>query len=81
MTDDVELIRAHDSALGATLDVPLPSAEPVAHPACLVATEPAAKTRGLVYRGVRKIYRSLKRVDPLRPLLEKLRDGFRRVRS
>lgn len=78
MTAGVELIHVRDSALGATLDVPPPSVEPVSSPASVVVTGFYRDVRGLAYRGARTIYRSLKRVEPLQPLLEKLRDRVRR---
>lgn len=74
----VELIHVRDSALGAVLDVPPPSVEPEHHPASLIATGFFKDMRSLAYRGARKIYRSLKRVEPLQPVLVKLRDQVRR---
>jgi hypothetical protein len=74
----VELVHVRDATLGAELDVPPPPIEPVRQPASLIATELAHDVRGLAYRGARKAYRALKRVEPLQPLLQKLRDRIRR---
>lgn len=65
----VELVHARDGALGAALDVPPPSLEPVSTTTIWASEE----LRGLAYRGARKVYRSLKRIGPLQPLLEKAR--------
>jgi hypothetical protein len=69
----MELVHLRDSALAVVLDVSPPSLEPVSVPASGVSEN----VRGMAYRGTRKIYRSLKRVEFLQPLLEKLRDNVR----
>lgn len=76
----VELVHARDAALGAALDVPPPSVAPVNRPASPFASKFAHDVRGLAFLGVRMIYRSLKRVEPLQPVLQILRDKVRRQR-
>ena len=78
MAAGAELIRARDAALGAALDVPPPSVEPAPAPVSAIARTLSGDVRGLAYRGARKIYRLLKRIGPLRPLLQGLRDKIRR---
>ena len=78
VTAGVELVHARDPALGAALDVLPPSVAPVTSSASLLAAELTQDMRGLAYRGLRKIYRSLKRVELLQPALQRLRDKVRR---
>jgi hypothetical protein len=78
VTAGVELVHVRDSALGAALDVPPLSVDPVSSPSTAIATGLYPDSRGLAWRGARKIYQSLKRVEPLQPVLQKLRDEFRR---
>jgi len=78
VTAGVELIHARDPALGAALDVPPPSVAPVNRSTSLLAPEFTQDISGLAYRGVRKIYRSLKRVELLQPALPRLHDKVRR---
>ena len=77
MAASVELVHVRDSALGAVLDVPPPSVDPVLNPATQSASGVFGDMKGLAYRGARKVYRSLKRVESLQPMLAKLRDQVR----
>jgi hypothetical protein len=73
----VELIYARDSVLGATLDVPPPSVDIGAGPIGNALDAAPGEKRGLAYRAARKIYRHLKRVEALQPILEELKQRVR----
>lgn len=73
----VELVYVRDSALGTALNVPPPSVELAHARESPVATGIFKDMKGLAYRGARKVYRSLQQVEPLQPVLAKLRDQVR----
>ena len=73
----VELVYVRDSALGTALNVPPPSVELAHAPESPIATGIFKDMKGLAYRGARKVYRTLKSVEPLQPMLAKLRDQVR----
>ena len=66
-----ETLWVRDPALSAALDVSPPSLEepPRAKPASALLQQ-----RGFAYRGARKIYRKLQKINALRPLLHGLRE-------
>jgi len=68
-----ELIYARDPALGAVLDVAPPSVEAAESPSHEYVVATIAKRRGLTYRAARKMYRKLKSVKSLQPVLERIR--------
>lgn len=65
-----ELIYARDPVLGAALDVPPPLLDPVDRPTHVVSS---GDSRGLAYRAARKVYRKLKHVGSLQPILQRVR--------
>ncbi len=77
VTASVELMHIRDSALATVLNVAPPSVDPAERAGSPIAAGVFKDMKGLAYRGARKVYRTLKSVESLQPMLSKLRDQLR----